>query len=326
MEGQNAVGAAAIRNTARTLPSFVIIGAMKSGTTSLAEYLMAHPEVYLPPRKEIGFFDSNWGRGVDWYREQFAGHGGEVARGEATPTYLSSPEAPARLAAVIPDAKLIAILRNPVDRAYSHYWHERHRKDRERRTFAQAVADELSVSQETLPDRYDPGHPGRFGYLSRGRYLPQLQRVCDHVPRESLLVLLLDDLEGEPVETFSAVCRFIGIDPSIVPENVGGVANAYVERRAARLGRFMSRHRLWRYMPGQTGRRLAEAMVRTEATYVPMASEIRLRLVEHFEASNAALAEWLGRDLSMWSRTVPPAEPRPRHRVDAGVEWWRKRR
>jgi hypothetical protein len=105
------------------LPNFLIVGAMKSGTTSLARYLGAHPQAYVAPEKEINFFERGyvWNRGVDWYASRFEGAGDALAVGEASPSYMYWPTAIERMASVVPDARLIALLRDPVERAYSHY-------------------------------------------------------------------------------------------------------------------------------------------------------------------------------------------------------------
>jgi hypothetical protein len=175
-----------------SLPNFVIIGAQKSGTTSLYAYLRAHPDVFLAPGKEIHYFDSHLDEGLDWYKAKFAGATTERTIGEATPNYMYFGEGLNRMAEVIPEARLVAILRNPVDRAYSHYWHERVR-GREKLEFADAIAAE--------PARLATGDPQAIqchSYVDRGRYLPQLQRVCELYPREAILVILFDDLCAAP--------------------------------------------------------------------------------------------------------------------------------
>src|SRR4051812_48309299 len=90
------------------LPTFLVIGAPKAGTTSLANWLAAHSQVHIPPRKEVRFFDQNFGKGEAWYRHQLAGAGSKPIVGDATPTYLDSPEVPARVAALVPEVRLVA--------------------------------------------------------------------------------------------------------------------------------------------------------------------------------------------------------------------------
>lgn len=274
--------------TTGQLPSFFIVGAMRSGTTSLARYLGAHPEVYMAPAKEVHYFDRHYERGADWYREQFPGVDGHVQVGEATQTYLYDEQVPARMAHLVPDAKLIAILRDPVERAYSHYWHERSR-GREPLGFPAALAAE--------PERIAAGGQERFhySYVDRGRYLPQLQRLCEHYSRESLLVLLFEHLRDRPTEAFADVCRFLGIRDDLVPENVGTPINRHVQFRSRWLRASTLR------LPPAVRRLVGRVNSRT-AEYPPMDAATRRWLVEQFREDNAALAHWLGIELAAWSR------------------------
>lgn len=268
------------------LPTFVIVGAVRAGTTSLARYIGAHPEVFLAPRKELHFFDVHYERGTQWYQEQFAGVSGETAVGEATATYLYDPRAIPRMAALLPEINLIAILRNPIDRAYSHYWLRRAR-GKEAREFEEVVAAEvgrtIAAPEESVSD----------SYLDRGRYLGQLRRVLAHYPRESLHVLLLEDLRDSPGGAFASVCRSLGVDDSFVPPNLGLAMNPFMEFRSTRL-RTRTRH------ASPLLRRLVGRLNGKRASYPPMAPSLRADLEAYFAAENAALADWLQRDLSAW--------------------------
>jgi hypothetical protein len=269
------------------LPNFVVIGAMRSGTTSLYKYLQVHPEVFMP-RKEIHFFDRRWDRGLDWYRSRFDGWAGQPAVGEATPSYLADPVAIDRMAAVIPGTRLVAILRDPVDRAYSHYWMERAR-GRERRSFEQAVADERAGV-------VDPGRADRADYLARGRYLPQLEAVCERFPRDRLTVLVFDDLRDRPTATYAGLCRFLAVDDRFSPPRLGTRVNRYVGFRSMRV------RRLRRRLPKTFNiGRIVGRLNAVEGGYPPMAEPIRNELRRYFAADNAALGAWLDRDLSAWS-------------------------
>ena len=264
------------------LPNFVVIGAMRSGSTSLYKYLQAHPDVYMP-RKEIHFFDRKWDRGLSWYLTRFEGHAGQTAVGEATPSYLAEPEALDRMASTIPDARLLAVLRDPVDRAYSHYWME-HARARDPRTFEEAIADELAE------------RPGAPDYLARGRYVRQLEDVGARFPRAQLQVVLFDDLRDRPQETYADVCRFLGIDDRFVPPRLGERVNRYVEFRSLRM------RRVRRQLPSTWGiGRIVGRLNAREGPYPPMAPETRAELRRHFAPEITALATWLGRDLSIWA-------------------------
>ena len=272
------------------LPNFLIIGAQKSGTTTLRAALDSHPQAMCA--REIHFFDEGYDRGLDWYREHFAGFRDRIAIGEKCPDYLPRPDAMTRIANDLPDAKLIVILRHPVDRAYSNYWHER-RVGREALTFAEALDAEPERAKS-----YPPG-ANPFGYVERGMYLGQLMSVSEAFPRERLLVLLFDDLRSAREEVFEQTCRFLGIDPAYRPEILGERLNVYRTYRPLWLWEFMNKRHLWKRLPAPVAKKLWAAMERP-TDYEPISSAERRRLLEVYAPHNAALAAWLGRDLSRW--------------------------
>jgi hypothetical protein len=270
------------------LPDFLIIGAMRSGTTTLARLLQTHPQVFVPPAKEIHYFDQNFDKPLEWYREWFRDADGAAAAGEASATYMAEPAAPARMAGVVPEARLMAILRHPVDRAYSHYWHER-KLGREHLGFREALAAERerTATEEVRPRL-------RFAYLERSRYLPQLRRVCEHYPREAIHLLILEEFERDPEVHFRSVCRFLGVDDSFVPPETGRAFNRYAEPRSPTVMRAARR------IPWRPLRRAVDRLNVRRFGYPPMEPALRRELAGRFEEDNRALAEWLGRDLSVW--------------------------
>jgi transposase len=270
--------------TSGVLPNFLIIGAMRCGTTSLARYLGTHPDVFVAPQKEVHFFDRNSARGLEWYAGQFSGATIERAVGEATQTYMYEDEAIHKVAETLPDARLIALLRDPVDRAYSHYWLNRSLGS-EPLDFAQAVAAE--------PERVGSGDPARrrtYSYIDRGDYLRQLLHVCEHYPRSSLLVLLFEELRDRPEDIFRSVCRFLEIDDGFVPPNLGIPVNRYDRPRSRQLRKNLNR------LP-RTIRRVAGRLNARRASYPPMDPSVRDELGSYFRERNAALESWLGLDL-----------------------------
>jgi hypothetical protein len=204
----------------RGMPSALIVGAQRSGTTSLFNYLVQHPDVRSPLGKEIHYFDLHYARGIRWYRGRFPfSHrlrGGSLTI-DASPYYLFHPLAPARAAQLLPDVKLVAVLRNPVDRAFSHYQHEV-RDGRESLSFEEAIdreSERLAGEEERLqrePGYYSYNHH-RYSYTRRGRYLEQLRRWVDHYPRASLLVLQSERLFREPAAVSAALYDFLGLRP-----------------------------------------------------------------------------------------------------------------
>lgn len=269
------------------LPNFLIIGAMRSGTSSLAHYLRGHPDVFMARNKELHFFTDRFERGLDWYRYQFAGSARYPVVGEATPTYMYDPVAIERMGAVVPDAKLVAVLRNPVDRAYSHYWHQVEKK-RESASFADAVTAESERLTGTC------GIERRtWAYLEKGRYLAQLTNVCDMYPREALQVVLFEDLRDRPGDVFASLCEFLGVECGERPRSLGKIVNPHINVRSEWVRE--KARRLPKPVRDLVGRVNAP-----RAAYPPMAPETRSMLQRHFTADNDALAAWLGRDLSAW--------------------------
>lgn len=275
------------------LPDFLVIGVPKGGTTTLAAHLAAHPGVHVAPQKEVDFFQARWDLGVEWYRTNFAGARPGQRVGEATPWYLAHPQAAQRMAQVVPQAKLVALLRNPVDRAYSQYWWQRAFQV-EQRSFEQAVEDELRD-----PAQVPTGMP--VGYLAAGRYAEQLRRLAEHYPREAVLVRLTEDLAADAGGLFAEVCAHIGADPAVRPSNVERAYNAAFEFRSLRFFYAMRRHRAWKRLGMRLANRL-DSWNKRRISYPKLDPAVRARLVEHFAPANAELAEWLGRDLSAWMR------------------------
>ncbi len=203
----------------RALPNFVIIGTMKGGTTSMFQYLAQHPQVNPPFRKEIKFFDIHYPKGLLWYRAHFPlwfkmTRG--ALTGEATPYYLFHPQAAGRLADTLPDSKIIIMLRNPVDRAYSHYSHIQ-RVGREPLSFEDAIAAEpdrlAGEAEHILADpSYSTFTHVHYSYLARGRYVEQLPRWLERFPRKQILFIASEELSRAPSETFQKTLDFLGLD------------------------------------------------------------------------------------------------------------------
>ncbi|MBN1667385.1 MAG: sulfotransferase domain-containing protein [Anaerolineales bacterium] len=255
----------------RTEPDFIIVGAQRGGTTSLYNYLISHPAVFPAFIKETHFFDLHYKRGIGWYRACFPWlvqkkhfyqtYQQKALSGEATPYYLFHPHVPVRVWQALPAVKLIVVLRNPVQRAFSHYHHE-FKQGYEQRTFEQAVAWEME-NMVSDPDRYVPaqGRPGfehmHHSYVSRGLYLAQLQNWLQHFPREQLLVLSSEAFYHEPARILTETCQFLGL-PGWVP------------------GRFPKYN---------------------ENKYVSMNVETQTLLASFYQAENQRLYQFLGQDL-----------------------------
>ncbi len=218
----------------RPLPDFLIVGAQKSGTTSLARWLDQHPAIECALGKEVHFFDGgkdggpdNWSKGDDWYRSHFPLRQSGLGKlaFEATPMYLFHPLAATRIRDTLPNTKIIMILRNPSERAISHYLHSVSRGHEDL-----PLGDALDAEERRLDDAlanadFESTQMRRFSYKARGHYADQVRRYFDQFPREDVLVLLSDDLFENPASTVDSVCRFVGADPGqfrpdLAPQNV----------------------------------------------------------------------------------------------------------
>lgn len=192
----------------RVLPDFIIIGAQRGGTTSLYRYLVEHPDIGPAHCKEVHYFDRYYDRGMDWYLAHFPERGEYAVAGEASPYYLFHPQVPERIRADVPHAKFIALLRNPIDRAYSQYQMNL-RKGNEPLSFEEAIARE----PERLAASDDPRDLSwrHHSYLSRGLYADQLRRWLEIFPREQFMIIQSEAFYAEPEQTLHRVQEFVGL-------------------------------------------------------------------------------------------------------------------
>lgn len=207
------------------LPNILIIGAQKAGTTSLASYLAAHPWVVSPTRKEVHFFDLNYGKSVNWYRSHFliggrrrfknGLYGRHLPAFDATPYYIVHPQVAERASRLIPGARIIILLRDPVDRAYSHYHHEV-RLGTERLAFEEAIDAESSrISGEAHRLQSDSFYESfsyqHFTYLKRGIYWEQIHRWLKYFRPDQFLVLSSEAFFKSPAIEYKKVLQFLGL-------------------------------------------------------------------------------------------------------------------
>jgi len=211
----------------RPLPDFLVIGAQKAGTTSLFHYITQHPQVLENKSKEIHFFDKFYDQGINWYKCHFPllAHIRPGCRlGEATPYYLCHPYAPRRIHELIPKVKLIVVLRNPTDRAISHYFHEV-KKGREKLPIFEALkSEEYRCNNEWQTMLKDEWYISRthqsFSYKQRGIYIEQLRRYWEYFPKDQMLIIESARLFSEPHDTLEEVFDFLGINAQVVVEDV----------------------------------------------------------------------------------------------------------
>ncbi len=219
----------------RSLPDFIIIGAMKSGTTSLYAYLRDHPQL-LPSRwKEVQFFNGgmnpnidNFEKGQAWYRAHFPLRRNLRPHSktyEASPLYLFNPLVPRRIFDLIPEVKMIAVLRNPTERAISHYFYEK-RMGRESLPIKEALQEEEERLKSVIKNKdYKNSNYINYSYKSRGLYKKQLEKFLNYFPWRQILVLSSEELFNEPEKTLRRVFDFVGVNTSfkvkdLKPRNV----------------------------------------------------------------------------------------------------------
>jgi hypothetical protein len=216
----------------RLLPDYLIIGVVKGGSTTLCAWVNAHPFVVPAAKKEVHYFDYQYSFGEDWYRSNFPRerdrtrfdrqHGRPFLTGEASPSYISHAYSPARIAQDLPDIKMLVALRNPVDRAYSHYQMSRRAGEEPIDSFVEAVQAEEERLQPEL-DRVDAdpsyfsGKLGGWSYLLRGRYAEQLERWFELFPREQFHFVKTEDLTVNPAPTLAGIYRFLDL-PEYEPQ------------------------------------------------------------------------------------------------------------
>ncbi len=288
------------------LPDFLIAGEMKCGSTTLWELLRRHPRVFLPEEKELHFFASySYFRhhgtlettGTRHYEEQFRDSRPEQRCGEATPNYLFDPQACERIAKTIPEVRVVAILRDPVTRAWSHYWHERRRgwEDLE-------ILDALDAEPARMKSG-DPDQVDSLSYVGRGRYIDSLERYERVLSREQLCVVFLEELRRDPASVVSRVLAHLGLelpddlDLSLPHHNRASFPRwpaldrltRAARRGAGRLGPGADR------AAGTLGRLTRSARVYSGGDRMP--DPVRARLQREFEESDRRLADWLGKPL-----------------------------
>jgi hypothetical protein len=301
------------------MPNFLIIGAMKSGTTSLYQYLNQHPQIYMSPKKEPNFFalegsslDFDGAEGKEkikrWlerafvtdleeYRALFRGVSSEKAVGEASPMYLYNPEAPSRIKHYIPEAKLIAILRNPVERAYSAFVY----MSRDGREPLSVFSQALQAEETRMATNWE----WIWHYKNVGFYYAQLKRYSDMFDQDQIKVYLYEDLKADPLHVVQDIFRFLRVDDTFNPDtslrhNVSGIPK---NRALSWL--------LFKRNPVKAGLRplLPEGMRRLVSISLknrslvkapPLAPEVRRELTEVYRDDILKLEGLIGRDLSEW--------------------------
>lgn len=268
----------AILGRRHVMPDFIIVGAARAGTTGVLNQMRTHPGILFCAREELHYFDieGRWSRGPGHYRRRFPHHSARAAAvrdgrgpalsGENSPYYLAHPYAPERVRATVPDVRLIALLRDPTDRAISH-WNWRFNRQQEARPFEAIVDEELTLLADLPPGgtaytrvRDDQWARRNRAYLARGIYLEQLRRWHAVFPREQLLTIVSERYYTDPAASMERVWAHLGLPSAPV----------------------------------------AEAVRNARARRLPIDPEVVARVRAFFRPHNAALEAYLGESLD-WS-------------------------
>jgi hypothetical protein len=284
-------------------PNFIVIGAMKAGTTSLYHYLRSHPQVFMAPIKELDFFveDGNWKRGFAWYTKQFEEAGPHaIAVGEASTAYSKHPSVPGvpeRIAAHIPHARLIYILRDPIERIRSHYQHR------------------VSVGAEREPLHRAVTHNAM--YLDCSRYAAQVDEYLRYFNRDQLLLITSERLRHDRAETVSRVYEFLGVTPDHIPKDLDREFYKSRDRPTFAPVAWRLRHVLKRHFPATKrakevvdtalprlfGRSAAEGPAQQDFAEPIISDTLRSELIQDLRDDLLRLSRYMDEGFDCWGLT-----------------------
>jgi len=291
------------------LPTCLLLGAPRAGTTALHHWLGSHPDVCVARPKETHFFGAHFNRGLGHYQQFFAHHRDEPAVVDCTPSNLALPYVPERIAKTLPDVSLVAVLREPVQQAHSSWW-KIYSMGADRRSFAAAVEQELrdeQLSDAEVEARWlgmlaatDGGRPVTHSlYLDSGYYLDSLTRYAEVFGPEQLHVFLHDDLRRDPAGLTSAIASVLGVDATRAPDRTP----PHVNEASGRLTSAV--RRATRRLPDGARRTLDRAARRVDRTKPPRLDPGLARaLATHFARRNRGLSDFIGRDVSAWESSA----------------------
>lgn len=267
----------------RVLPNFLVIGAPRCGSTWLARNLMLHPEIFIPVKKELRFFTLHYDKGLDYYSSLFEDYQGEKMAGDATPHYLYVENGPEKIDQSLPGVKLIAILRNPIDRFFSDYMIDN--------------SLESDLGLEEIKRRIGTQEGSRT--FNKGKYLSYLKKYHDQFGEERLLVLLYDDLLADSDRLLTTVYEFLEVDPEFESPLADFQMNsAFSTARTGKFVGFWLLHRIFFWTGFYKLSEYFEKINRTDLDGWP--EGYRQWLAQKYQQANIELGQFLDRDLSAW--------------------------
>jgi len=286
------------------LPNFLVIGSQKSATTWLYFRLKEHPDIFLPDTKEIGFFneqneDLSYNEifdklGLPWYKNFFRHYSNQKAIGEVTPIYICDKSAHVRIARTLGQSKIIAILRNPVSRAYSHYW----------------MAVGKGQTEKSFEQLIDENNE-RF--IKRGLYYEQLKNYYDTFDSKNIMVILMEELYKNKQQTLKDIYQFLGVDVDFVSDTIEQKENSSFTIKYPKLNQMLEdtilafrKNRLLSKLVDvakETG--IAERVLRLskkQVVYPDLPDNVHFKLTEYYKESNQKLSELINKDVSIWDK------------------------
>lgn len=287
------------------LPNLIGCGAGKSGTTSLYHYLNQHPDIFMAKAKEVHFFSHHYTKGIGWYAENFKSAKEEKVAGEFSTSYMCAPDVPKRMHDLVPEAKLLFVFRNPVERAYSNYWF----------SVSIGTQDETVSFSEAI--RQEPGYTK---YVISGFYYSHLGAFLEYYSQDKIHIIITEDLKKNPLHQLVECYRFLGVDSSFQPD----VERSYNKTVNATEKWKVSMFRTWtnykkrlkpsmRWLPNNLRRNLsfleknlANNLIGKKRPALSM--EDRSYLAELYKDHNEALAQFMGRSLVDWNIRTKQAD------------------
>ena len=273
-----------------TAPNFLIIGAQKSGTTTLYHAFKQHPEIYLPEVKELNYFfhESKFSKGIEYYKSFFQPTT-EKAIGEASPGYICHPASPKRIYDALPDIKIILILRNPIDRAYSQYWDNR-------RQLTETLGFNEAFRRYSHYKFYEQGN---IGYFTRGFYSIYLKRYYDYFPKENVLILKTEDLKTGFNITLQKCYKFLRLNNTDFVVDTSSKNKSFVYSNLF-YRTFLNNSQLSKLFPFLIKRLFLRGR-KSIFKYPPIDEKLRKKLVSYYKPFNDELEMITGIDFSSWN-------------------------
>lgn len=288
------------------LPNFLVLGAQKCGTTSIHNYLSAHPDIFLPKQKETKYFvdEDEYSKGIDYYSNAyFSDWNGEKAIGEVDPDYLYFKNTYSRIVGDLGKPKLIFLFRNPIDRAFSHYLMT-YRRNLEKLDFDDAISMEDKRISEGYYENF------HYSYVNRGLYFSQVKRYLEYWDISDMHFVISEKLRSNPKEEIRKCLNFIDVNSDFVPSNINRVHHAATVPKSFKLMNLVQKDNVIKraaklLVPKLSWREAIRRKIfnwnQTESINLTISDNAIDRLAEIYKDENRKLSNLTNCDLSVWN-------------------------